>query len=179
MPMGTAVFLDTSIQIARKVHSPALKKKIEQRIDQYDLTTTGQIVRQEFKRRLLGEAKYLLGVLNDRDSFIEAYHHVARLPVNYPRQRRQKNTCLQLLGLGSAINAKNDADRTERFRLKLHYLLTLGMDRFDESVGVVKDSVGCTAPSCRLELRSRRRDTKCPTTNAARPRQEAAASWSF
>jgi hypothetical protein len=54
------VFLDTSIQIARLVHGPQTKSGIRQRLAQHDKVFTGLVVRQEFKRRLLKEAEYLL-----------------------------------------------------------------------------------------------------------------------
>src|SRR6266446_834423 len=74
------VFLDTSIQIARWVHSDRVKKHIKQRIDQHERIVTGLVVRQEFRRRLLKEAEYLLRLLYRYNSFDEVYHHVIRLP---------------------------------------------------------------------------------------------------
>ena len=75
-----ALFLDTSIQIARMLHSSEMKKRIQERIDVYDRTATGLVVRQEFRRRVLKEAEYLLRLLHRYKSYDEVYHHVVRLP---------------------------------------------------------------------------------------------------
>jgi hypothetical protein len=42
---GTAIFLDTSIQIARVVHSTAAKRKIDERVTKYDISATSAVVR--------------------------------------------------------------------------------------------------------------------------------------
>jgi hypothetical protein len=76
VPAGTAVFLDTSIQIARFVHGPETKRRIRERIDQYDLSITGEVVKQEFKRRLLKEAQYLLNLFDRFGSFQRVWRHV-------------------------------------------------------------------------------------------------------
>jgi len=62
MPIGTALFLDTSIQIARFVHSRETKDKINERIKQYTLVVSSEVVLQEFKRRLLKEAQYRMAL---------------------------------------------------------------------------------------------------------------------
>ena len=73
---GTALFIDTSIQIARIVHSPAIKRIIRKRLKKYDIITSSLVVRQEFKRRLLKEADYLLKQLHYRNSFNEVMRHI-------------------------------------------------------------------------------------------------------
>ncbi len=93
---GTAIFLDTTIQIARLVHSPLMKRRIEECTRQYDVKVTSSVVRQEFKRRLLKEAKYLLDQLNRRKSYAEVCHHVLRLP-DFPKNKRKRNICLPTL----------------------------------------------------------------------------------
>ena len=138
MAKGTAVFLDTSIMIARFVHSSELKAKINARIAEYDLTVTSVIVRQEFKRRLLKDAKYLLEQLEFRKSFKKVMRHVSELP---PQQARKMSICLKTL---NTINeGSEDADQTDRARLILKSMLATGLDEFDELVGSVLDSSGC------------------------------------
>ncbi len=86
MPEGNAVFLDTSIQIARIVHNEEIKVRIAWRISQYDLTVSSEVVKQEFKRRLLKEAQYLLNQLNRLTSLQKVMRHVIdNLP---PQQNR-------------------------------------------------------------------------------------------
>src|SRR5438270_523591 len=54
------IFLDTSILIARLVHSTEKKQSIERRLAKHSQKVTSLVVRQEFKRRLLREVEYLL-----------------------------------------------------------------------------------------------------------------------
>jgi hypothetical protein len=136
---GTAVFLDTSIQIARIVHSPLEKRKIAERISEYDITASSVVVRQEFKRRLLKEAKYLIDQLNRRGSFHEVFYHVEGLPALY--HNRKRHICLQMLG--SLFENASDRDLTERLKLRLHFLLTLGLKQFDKQVDQVLTSLEC------------------------------------
>src|ERR1051326_6001106 len=63
------VILDTSIQIARVVHGPKTKKRIRERLARHEQAVSSLVVRQEFKRRLLGEAEYLLRMLHRYRSF--------------------------------------------------------------------------------------------------------------
>jgi predicted nucleic acid-binding protein len=91
---GTAIFLDTSIQIARFIHSPEAKRRIDERIREFDLKVTSSVVRQEFKRRLLRESKYVLEQLSRRNSYAEVYHHIVQLPDLW--HKRKKNICLRM-----------------------------------------------------------------------------------
>ncbi|MFI5457610.1 MAG: hypothetical protein ACHRXM_19380 [Isosphaerales bacterium] len=150
---GTAIFLDTSIQIARFIHSSEAKRKIEQRIRQYDFTVTSSVVRQEFKRRFLKEAKYVLDQLNRRNSYEEVYHHVVRLPDHsFAKLRRKKNICLQMCA--QVFSGANDAELTERLKLYMRSLLTLGLDEFDGRVGHVIKGSSCACST--IPIRERR-----------------------
>jgi len=138
---GTSIFLDTSIQIARMVHSPATKAKINARICEYTATITSAVVKQEYKRRLLKEAKYLLDQIDKRGSFHEVFYHVERLPENYPKHRRKRHICLSLLG--QFFSKADDSELTDRLKYYLRYLLTLGLDEFEGSVTQVVRGSGC------------------------------------
>ena len=94
---GSAVFLDTSIQIARKIHIPATKKRINDRIRSYDLTVTGCVVRQEFKRRFLKDARYLLDLFKKYKSYKDVMHHVVDVLTSF--HHRKQKICLELLAL--------------------------------------------------------------------------------
>jgi hypothetical protein len=131
------VFLDTSIHIARLVHSPATKKRIAERLHLHGQTLTSLVARQEFKRRLLAEADYLLRLVDRYKSFIEVYHHVIRLPNVH---QRKKNICFQIMG---EMMFGSEEERTERFRCFLKSLLLVGLKRFDQSVDVVRKESGC------------------------------------
>jgi hypothetical protein len=137
---GNPIFLDTSVQIARLVHGPMTKRRIRERIAQHDRAVTGLIVRQEFKRRLLKEAQYLLTQLDHYKSFAEVYQHVVRLPDQWPRTKRKRNICLQTLG---QVHGGTDRDRTDRLRLYLRSLLINGLRQFRRSVDHVIPDSGC------------------------------------
>ena len=130
MSNGTALFLDTSIQIARIVHSPEIKLLIKNRLKKYNIIATSLIVKQEFKRRLLKEANYLLKQFHLRKSYEQVIRHVQEvLP---PQQQRKKNICLQTL---MTIDEQDtDEDRSDRAVLSLKYLVKNGLKRFEKSV---------------------------------------------
>ena len=139
MPTGSAIFLDTSIQIARIVHGPEIKQKIQERISEYDLPVSSEIVKQEFKRRLLKEAQYLLNQLNRLGSYSRVNRHVIdTLP---PQQNRKRNICLEMLG---TILEESDADLTERAKRTLRTLLKFGLDDFENTVKHIVRDAGCT-----------------------------------
>lgn len=134
------VFLDTSIQIARLVHGPKTKAGIRQRLALHEKICTSLVVRQEFKRRLLKEAQYLLGLLHRYGSFDEVNQHVIRLFGSWPGRTRKRNICLQTL---SQVHGGTDAERTERLRLYLRSLLVTGLRQFDQKFGEVSKDSAC------------------------------------
>jgi hypothetical protein len=134
----TGLFLDTSIQIARFVHSPKTKKAVEQRLKQQPKAITSLVVRQEFRRRLLKEAEYLLRLLHQYKSFDEVHHHVIRL--FGPWHQRKRNICLETV---AQVHGATDAERTERLRLYLRSLLVAGLSRFDQKVDEIRKDSGC------------------------------------
>ena len=116
---GSAVFLDTSIQIARLVHSADQgEEDCASRISEYSLTISSEVVEQEFKRRLLKEAQYLLNQLNRLNSFQKVQRHVIdNLP---PQQNRKRNICLETLQ--TIFEERSDSDLTERAKSYLKIL---------------------------------------------------------
>ena len=139
MAADDAVFLDTSIQIARFVHSPKIKRRIENRISRYRISVTSLVVRQEFKRRLLKEANYLLRQLKRLGSVEEVQRHVHdALPKQQDRKRR-----ISLQILMTVFEQDDSHDRTERAALFLRYLLRGGLDEFDELAGHVVEASRC------------------------------------
>jgi hypothetical protein len=140
------LFLDTSIQIARHVHGPKTKEAINRRLSQHSRHVTSLVVRQEFKRRLLKEADYLLRLLQRFNSFGEVHQHVIRL--FGPWHARKRNICLQTLG--QIHGGSDDAEQTERLRLYLRSLLVTGLRRFDQMVDEVREDSNCAC--ARLEI---------------------------
>jgi hypothetical protein len=135
-----AVFLDTSIQIAQVVHGPNTKARIRQRLARHEHTVTGLVVRQEFKRRLLAEAEYLLRQLHRYQSLQEVQQHLIQLYGDWPSRKRKRNICLQTL---TQVHGGTDAECTERMQLYLRSLLVTGLKRFDQRVDTVRRDSGC------------------------------------
>jgi hypothetical protein len=150
VPMASApqpeLFLDTSIQIARHVHGPKTKVAIKQRLSQHSKHITSLVVRQEFKRRLLKEAEYLLRLLYRYQSFDEVNQHVIRLFGQWPGRVRKRNIYLQML---SQVHAGSDGERTERLQLYLRSLLVSGLRRFDQMVDEIRRDSNC---ACALQV---------------------------
>ena len=112
MPTGTAIFPDTSIHIARLLREPEIKKIIEQRLASYDLVVSSSVVVQEFKRRIIPEAIYLINQLNLRGSYQRVRRHLDSLPEEWKRKRQ---ICVGMLNeIFEAVGKVDDAELTER-----------------------------------------------------------------
>jgi hypothetical protein len=106
----TALFVDTSVQIARFHREPAMKTTIMASLHKYEIKVSSRIALQEYKRRILGEAVYLLNLLNTTGSFQATLEHVTNvLPDAWKRKR---NICLSILV--SLFPNIADDERTER-----------------------------------------------------------------
>jgi hypothetical protein len=141
------VFLDTSIQIARFVHSPASKHRIETQLRNYDALMSGLVVKQEFKRRLLKEAQYLLSLVKRYGSYKQVNRHV--VDVLPQQQARKRNICLEMIA--TIFETEGDEDLTDRLRLFLRSLLLDGLDGFDSTIShlVERSNCGCARFSVR------------------------------
>ena len=138
---GSAIFLDTSIQIARFFREKRMKNRIEERLSNYDMVVSSSIVLQEFKRRVLGEAYYLLNQLNDKGSYQAVKRHISHvLP---KEQKRKQQICLQMLETVFEISEANDAELTERAIRYLRDLLKFGLAAFRQSVGHLIKGTDC------------------------------------
>jgi hypothetical protein len=151
----SAVFVDTSVQIARVIGSPELKEWIERRLGRYARVVSGLVVRQEFKRRLLKEAKYLLEKLDETKTVVRLRRHLID---HLPRQlERKRNICLTLLQ--TIDEQDNEGDHADRLRSFLHALLRDGMDEeFDSRVNEVVHDSGCACAVRRVQRTGPNRD---------------------
>jgi hypothetical protein len=139
---GTAVFLDTTIQIARVVHSEGTKQRIKETIKQYTLRASSPVVKQEYKRRLLEEVQWCLNQLNDPrrpKTFEELFRHVTDFVP--PQQDRKKKICTQICH--TVLAGAPRGDLTERARRHFRTLLRTGMSLFERGVGHVGAGSGC------------------------------------
>ncbi len=170
------LFLDTSIQIARLVHGPQTKNQIRQRIAQHEQTVTGLVARQEFKRRLLQEADYLLRLLHRYRSFDEVQQHVIRLFGQWPGRVRKRNICLQAL---AQVHAGTDAERTDRLRLYLRSLLVAGLKRFDQQVDAVLPDSGCACAQTEVVEKEELRKYELGPKHCSRTRPGACGVLAF
>ena len=149
MTKGKAIFLDTSIQIARKVHSPEIKKIIETQISNYHISTSSLVVKQEFKRRLIKEAHYLLKQIKFRKSYSKVLRHVHNLP---QQQRRKMNICLDTLL--TIDENDNEKDRTDRAICFFQDLLRNGLQDFNQSVDHVFEDSNCACGKKQIKPKS-------------------------
>lgn len=157
------LFLDTSVQIARLLRRD-LKGAIESRISKYRRNGSGTIALQEFKRRVLKEAAYLLTKLNQTKSYHATLDYVTSvLP---QKQERKRNICLPLLH--TILHNRSDDELTERARLYLRTLLMHGEKLFCTFVHEIVPPSNCYL--ARLPVHEKRRyvsftiETKCSKT---------------
>lgn len=139
---GTAIFLETTIQIARVVHSEGIKQRIKETISKYTLRVSSPVVKQEYKRRLLEEVQWCLNQLNDPRrpmTFEELFRHVTDfIPV---QQDRKKKICTQICH--TVLPATQRGDLTERARRHFRTLLRTGMALFERDIGHIVNGSGC------------------------------------
>jgi hypothetical protein len=129
-----AIFLDTSIQIARFFQGSDIKKVIENRISKFETPTTSLIVKQEFKRRVLREAIYLLSTFERFKSYSKVRRWVED---NLPSQQARKRTiCLNLLSTIGEIDGVKETDEeiSKRSIVYLRALIKYGLEDFEQSV---------------------------------------------
>lgn len=133
------IFLDTSIQIARKIHRPEIQHSISVRLRRHGEIVSGLVVRQEFKRRLLKEALYLLKQLEARKSYQKVLRHISD---SLPRaQQRKMKINLQLLQ--TVDESDGDDDRYDRSRLMLRDLIRNGIATAEAQLTRLNKATGC------------------------------------
>lgn len=149
--MTTSVFLDTSILIGLQVHHPEIKKFIRSKIKEFNLSIVSLVVVQEFSRRFLNEAQYLLDLLDRKGSVQNVQFHLLSLS---PMQQRKLKICLYTLF--SCFNNESDKDRSDRLRLFLKYILENSIDDLKDDHQILKTS-RCGAGLSVLESKNRKR----------------------
>ncbi len=142
MPTGTAIFPDTSIHIARLLREPEMKKIIEQRLASYNLVVSSSVVVQEFKRRVIPEAIYLINQLNKRGSYQKVRRHVTYV---LPEKRKsQRQICLGMLDkIFETVGKVDDSELTERAKRYLHTLIKHGITYFKRKLGHISTGTDC------------------------------------
>lgn len=157
------IFLDTSIQIARLLR-PALKKPIQASLSNYQRKGSGTVALQEFKRRVLKEAAYLLTKLNQTRSYNATIEYVTSvLP---QKQERKRTICLLLLH--KILHDRSDEELTERARLYLRTLLMHGEKQFIDSLDEIVPQSNCYL--ARIPVHEKKRylsyeiETRCSKT---------------
>ncbi len=164
MSTGTAIFPDTSIHIARLLREPEIKKMIEQRLASYDLVVSSSVVVQEFKRRVMPEAIYLINQLNHRGSYQKVRRHVTILPDKWKRKRQ---ICFGMLDeIFETVGNADDSELTERAKRYLHTLIKHGITYFKRKLGHVIPGTECHLSKLPIKVKTRYKkyesiETKC------------------
>ena len=135
----TAVFLDTSIQIARRLREAAMCDRIKSRLQRYSLRVSSSIVLQEFKNRVLRDVAYLLSKLRQTNSYMATLNYVTNvLPKG---QQRKMRVCVPLLH--KILPLASDAELTERGMLYLRTLLVYGQSQFTRELDALVADTDC------------------------------------
>lgn len=146
-PEREAVFLDTTIQVDRILGSRAHQQKIEARLRRYRHTVTSLVVQQEFRRRVLGDAIYLLKCFKSRRLISEVILQVQRLGASraQARDRRRQAVCQGLLAyLNRLCDGDSEEERSERAARALRSLVkTAVKDLFEKRTGTVLSHSKC------------------------------------
>ena len=129
--------------IARTIHAPEIKRKIADQLANFDTSITSLVVKQEFKRRLLKEAQYLLNQLQSKGSLIKVLRHIVDvLPI---QQQRKRTICLEMLFV--TFENSDDSEHTERAKRYLRTLIRTGLTTFEQGVTTIVMLSGCACAS--------------------------------
>ena len=120
------LFVDTSISIARLLQGHSIRDRIERTTAKFR-TCSGLVSRQEFKRRVLKDARYLLDVLDRRGGFEDSLRYLNGIRP-YQNVGRKAAICIDLM---ADITGNDDHEKTDRLRCKLIRLLKSGLVLFD------------------------------------------------
>jgi hypothetical protein len=139
MPDRTAAFVDTSIEIARRVRERAMKNKIRAWLENYPLKISSVVVLQEFKNRVLRDVAYLLAKLHKTGSYLTTLDYITNvLPA---QQHRKMRICVPVLhGL---LPGASDGELTERALLYCRTLLLHGEAQFVRQVDTLLRRIDC------------------------------------
>lgn len=148
----SAVFLDTSIQIARFIGEPEIKERIRARIREFKFSVTSLVVRGEFKRRLLRDADYLLRKIDRYGSYRKAMYAVTRLSAHHSRKEKICER-LSLEILPRLFGTETEEEQTARARVTLKSLIKTGLKEFDDGVGSVLKDSGCACGCASIQAK--------------------------
>ncbi len=141
MGRGKAVFVDTTIQIARMIHADQVKRRISDRLATYDLCAASLVVKQEFKRRFLEEVLWCLNKLSHPSNPM-TYEDLLRHVTDFaPQERRNEAKIRQKILL--TVDRGPTNDRTERAKRLLRTMLRTALAVFDDEIGHVFTDSGC------------------------------------
>ena len=138
MAHAELLFLDTSVQVARVLSGPAQRARVIDRGAGYRRCSS-LVCRQEFKRRVLKDAEYLLRVLDERKGYESTFDYMTRLIQN-PHHKRRASICLSLL---KRATGDTDQEKADRLRSKLRTFLLAGLSQFDAWLDELAAHSGC------------------------------------
>jgi hypothetical protein len=136
------VFVETSVFIASHCHSPEQAKKIE------DYFGTGSglskvsslVVRQELKRRMLGDLDYLYRTLVRHNSYQKTYHHLVQL-AGHPHHGNRARIGLGFLG---RLPEESNDDKFDRLKARLRRYIISILPTFDGWLDRLETGSGCS-----------------------------------
>lgn len=142
---GDNLYLDTSIQIERKICPPPKKEELNEILALAGNLFSSTYVKMEYRRSLVRDFVYIFNRLNDSENLGEVLYKINQLP---PFQQRRINRMIG--GLAECFLDQNEsisASKGEEFLEKAyHYfkpLIEFSMEEFDDSVDSVENQTDC------------------------------------
>ena len=134
-------FLETTIQISRRIYDPRIQEVVEDEIKNFDLTTSSTYVKMEFTRSFVEKGLvYLYNIARRLEDFPLIFTHLTKLP---PVQRRRLNDALLALGIFFKERDLSSSDVLEELLLYLPHAIEEAWEGFDGSVDGLIDETGC------------------------------------
>ncbi len=142
------LFLDTSIQIARKDYDKDEVDTIDKLLSNYDSTCTSTYVKLEFKQSHIQDLIYLHRTLINEKSFSKTLHIAKGLNAHPGHKRKLSNILEALCSHFAAIKSFSsddnfDIDLAEKLAFSLEIVLENIWDWFEKSVTKISDCTEC------------------------------------
>ncbi|MDH5413513.1 MAG: hypothetical protein OEW87_05190 [Flavobacteriaceae bacterium] len=142
---GDNLFIDTSIQIERKICPPPKKDELNEILALAGSLFSSTYVKMEYRRSLVRDFVFIFNMLTDSENFGEILYKINRLP-----SLQQRRITRMIGGLAEFFLDQNEliseSKGKEFLERAYHYfkpLIEFSMEDFDDSVDLVDNQTDC------------------------------------
>ncbi len=142
---GDNLFLDTSIQIERKISTPPKKDELNEILALASSLFSSTYVKMEYRRTLVRDFVFIFNTLTDSEKFGEVLYRIKCLP---PLQQRRLSRMIGSLAefFLDQNELISESKGKELLEIAYHYfkpLIEFSMEEFDDSVDLIDNQTDC------------------------------------